>query len=473
MLLLIRIYFNLEAGTRMYKFNVLDYGDLDKEKMVSDLSEMLKFKTISYKDYTKFDYDEFIKLREYIEKSFPLVHQKLERKIINGYSLLYRWKGKTDKKPILFMAHMDVVPITTGTENDWTYPPFSGEIADGFIWGRGATDLKCMVCAELTAVEYLLGKGFEPDRDIYLAFGHDEEVNGVYGAQKIADYCVENGIHFDFVLDEGGSFEKGKNYGVPEIVFAKVGIFEKGHLNLKLTAKGRGGHSSTPPAGTSLGEIAKAICAIEKNKLKADMSEPLAIMLKAMAPYMKKKTTRLFYSNPRLFKWFIINKMKKNAVGDALIRTTTAVTQASGSTASKVLPIESTAVVNFRLNPVDTCRSVMEHCKKVIKNPNITYEMFTEREASKVSKVDSPQFEAIKKTISEVYPNTVAIPSVVLGGTDSRKFEPVCDYIYRFLPFITLMDLYRTMHSTDERIPVEGIENAVVFLAQLIKNYCQ
>lgn len=456
----------------MYKFNVLDYGDLDREKMVRDLSEMIKCKTISYKDYTKFDYDEFIKLREYIEKSFPLVHQALERKIINGYSLLYKWKGKTDRKPILLMAHMDVVPITPGTENDWTYPPFSGEIADGFIWGRGATDIKCMMCAELTVVEYLLGKGFEPDRDIYLAFGHDEEVDGVNGAQKIVDYCVDNGIHFDFVLDEGGSFEKGAYYGLPDMIFAKVGIFEKGHLNLKLTAKGRGGHSSTPPAGTSLGEIAKAICAIEKNKLKADISEPLEIMLKAMAPYMKNKKTRRLYSNPRLYKKFIIKSMEKNAVGNALVRTTTAVTQASGSTAFNVLPIESTAVVNFRLNPMDTSQSVVEHCKKVIKNPNITYEMLTDREASKVSRVDCAQFEALKKTISEVYPNTVAIPSVVLGGTDSRKFEPICDCIYRFLPFITLMDLYRTTHSTDERIPVEGIENAVVFFAQLIKNYC-
>ena len=153
------------------------------------LTQALQFKTISHKDPEKFDPAMFLGFHDFLERSYPLVHQKLERQVINRYSLLYKWQGTdTSLKPVLLNAHMDVVPIEPGTEADWKYDPFHGVVEEGYIWGRDAIDMKSTLTAIMEAVERRLEKGHSPHRTIYLSFGHDEELGGDNGAKNIAAY---------------------------------------------------------------------------------------------------------------------------------------------------------------------------------------------------------------------------------------------------------------------------------------------
>ena len=203
-----------------------------------------------------------------MEKTYPLVHQNCEREIIAGASMLYRWpgSGKGGKKPILLMAHQDVVPVTPGTEEDWQHPAFDGVIADGHVWGRGAIDMKNMLCAEFEAMEYLMQRGFTPDRDVYLALGHDEEVGGS-GAVATAQHLLEQGVEIDFIMDEGGKPAHGEDFGASDVLVATISVFEKGYCDLQLISRSPGGHSNRPGKTTALGELAKAIVALEASPM--------------------------------------------------------------------------------------------------------------------------------------------------------------------------------------------------------------
>jgi len=185
---------------------------------------------------------------------YPLVHARLASEVVGDLSLLYTWPGAdTAAAPVVLMGHFDVVPVVPGTESRWTHDPFSGKVADGFIWGRGTLDDKVTVIAVLDAVEHLLRHGHTPTRTIYLAFGHDEEVGGEGGAGRIAERYRQRGLARPaLVLDEGGALFEGGFPGLASPV-ALVGIAEKGFLSLELKVSGDGGHSSTPPGRTHIG----------------------------------------------------------------------------------------------------------------------------------------------------------------------------------------------------------------------------
>ncbi len=224
------------------KINVQPVVDIliDGEQFPQHLAEALRFRTISYQDSTKFNGEEFHSLHAYIEEAFPNVHSSLEKEIISGYSLLYTWQGSDPNlKPILLMSHQDVVPVISGTEKDWTYPPFEGKIAEGYIWGRGTLDVKSGMIGILEAVEALLRDGIQLKRTIYIAFGHDEEIGGLKGAAEIAKLFQARNIQFEYVLDEGGIISRGIIPGVSNPI-ALVGIDEKGYLILELKVNSEG-----------------------------------------------------------------------------------------------------------------------------------------------------------------------------------------------------------------------------------------
>jgi len=190
--------------------------------------------------------------------------------------LLFVWKGAdASLKPILLVAHQDVVPIETGTEGKWTHPPFSGAVADGFIWGRGTVDDKGSLGGILEAVNTLLAKGFQPKRTIYLAFGQDEEIGGSNGAEKVADLLKTRGKEFEFVLDEGYAIvSKNMVPGVSAPV-AIIGTSEKGYLSLEPTVDSPGGHSSMPQRESSIGILSAAVQAVERHPMPAHLDGPV------------------------------------------------------------------------------------------------------------------------------------------------------------------------------------------------------
>ncbi|WP_461205837.1 M20 family peptidase [Clostridium sp. DL1XJH146] len=453
------------------KFSVQAKGEfnIDRDKAVKNLADVIKIKTVSHSDYSETDWDKFKELHKRVEENYKLVHKKLSKTVVNEYSLVYKWKGKnSDKKPILLTAHMDVVPASEDSLKDWTYPPFSGELAEGHLWGRGTLDIKIQMIAVLEAVENLLAQNYEPDRDIYLAFGHDEEVGGSEGATNIVKYFEENNITFDFVIDEGGCVTEEALAGV-DGPLAVIGIAEKGYSNVRLSVESTGGHASMPPKNTALGEIAKAIVALEKNQCETKITKPLEDMLMYIGPEMS-FSNKMIISNLWLFAPVFKMAFAKTGAGNAQLRTTTAASMSSGSMEPNILPGKATATFNFRILPGETGQDLLEHIEKVVNNPRVKIEPLRLEDPSKVSSADSEGFKIIEKTVYQIFDEAIVSPYLVMAGTDARKYEDVSDNVYRFSPYQIHNDDLKRMHGVDERISFENIEKAVHFFMQMIVN---
>jgi carboxypeptidase PM20D1 len=443
---------------------------LNKELLARHLSGAIQVKSISYQDPAMFDKRPFEDLHRYLEKTYPLVHKTLKREKVNGYSLLYTWGG-SDKnaKGILLMSHLDVVPIEKGTEKQWTHPPFSGKIADGFIWGRGTMDVKNGVIAALEAVEYLIRTGFRPERTVYLAFGHDEEIGGANGATKIAALLKSRGKRLAIVVDEGGTIISDMFPGLKNPI-ALVGIAEKGYLTLKLTAEGEGGHSSMPPKQTNVGILATAIHKLERNPFPGELKGPARLMFEFLGPEMP-FTYRMIFANLWLFSPVLESMLEGKPSTNAMLRTTTAATMFEGSVKENVLPSKATAVVNFRILPGETAKSVTEYVREVIDDPRITITPTAEgRDPSFVSNVDSAEFRSLHQAIKQLFPDVVVAPYLVLGGTDSRHYMEVAEHIYRFIPMRMKPEDLKRIHGTNERMSIDNFAETVKFDIQFIKN---
>jgi carboxypeptidase PM20D1 len=295
---------------------------IDAARVAGNLSRVLQFETVVYQDSSEFDATPFRDLHAYLEATFPSVYAELDVETVNGLSLLYKWQGtEPGLEPILLMAHQDVVPAVDAAA--WSYPPFSGASADGFVWGRGALDVKSSVVGILEAVDYLLKQDYRPQRTIYVAFGHDEEVGGHGGAAQIAELLRSRGVHFDYVLDEGGAVVDGV---VPDVAVpvAMVGIAEKGYVTLELSIEREGGHSSMPPPHTAVGELSSAIVELERTPFppQTEFAERLFYYIAPHLPFPR----RMIVSNLWAFKPVVVRLLRANRETNALIRTTTAAT---------------------------------------------------------------------------------------------------------------------------------------------------
>lgn len=219
------------------------------DSSIQRLTEALRIKTISHEDPANFDSTAFESFNEFLKNNYPLIDSVLEHKTFNQYSHLFGWRGKDlTLKPIVLMGHIDVVPIASPEK--WSVDPFGGIVKDGVIWGRGTIDDKFSVIGILEAVEMLLSEGAQPERTIYLAFGHDEEVGGEKGAVAIARYLEHEGVHAEYILDEGYAITQKLVPGVDSDV-AFIGVAEKGSTTIELTVDMDGGHSSRPDAETA------------------------------------------------------------------------------------------------------------------------------------------------------------------------------------------------------------------------------
>ncbi len=442
------------------------------DSAIERLSAAVQIPTVSVAESPGADFSNFVRFRECLAASFPRVHRQLTRDVISGHSLLFTWQGlESAARPLLLMGHMDVVPVEPGTEAAWTHPPFSGDVAEGFVWGRGTLDDKSGVLAVLEAVEGLLEHGFQPRQTVFLAFGHDEEIGGQAGAARIADLLSSRGVRLEYVLDEGLAVTQGIVPGL-EAPAALVGIAEKGFVSIELSAEAAGGHSSMPPPSTAVGVIAAAVHSLEKNPMPASLDGPAALLFERLGPEMP-FLTRLAIANRWLFDRMIISKLSSGEATNALVRTTTAATVIEGGVKDNVLPARARAVVNFRIKPGDTIDGVVAHVKRSVADPRVTIKLLDPggaRNASPVSTTTSAGFLTIERSIRQVFPGTLVAPSLVLGATDSRAYERIADDVYRFLPYVIGPDDTSRVHGTNERISVESYRNCVRFYAQLLTN---
>lgn len=453
------------------EFESLPDEQVDVDKYRKDLSDAIKIKTISNVDVDKVDWNEFKRLHALFEERFPLVYKNLKCEEISLASLLFTWEGKNpDLEPIALLGHQDVVPVAEGTEDDWTHPAFDGVDDGEFVWGRGALDMKNHLIAVLESVESLLAEGFEPERTVYLCFGHDEEIVAAptSGAGSIAAVLKERGVHLDSVIDEGGAVLNLNVGGIINKKLAGVGIAEKGYADYRVSVSAKGGHSSQPPEHTALGALADVIKDIEGHQFKAKMP---AFVYELFTKIGKNVSypARIVTCNLWLLKPLITAVMKKIPPAASLIHTTTAVTMAEGSPAANVLPQKASVTVNFRMMPGVTIKNVEEHIRKCVRNKEIEVEYLKGKEASKVSPTDSRSFKILEEICTRTDPDMLVAPYLVMGGTDAYHYEEVCDNIYRFAPFVMDTKLLLTTHGTDERIPIACMADGLKFFKRYIR----
>jgi carboxypeptidase PM20D1 len=431
------------------------------------LAHAVAFETISYESDEEFEQAPFDALHAWLASAFPRVHATLGRERVGRASLLYHWPGRdASLAPILLTSHLDVVPAPE--PETWTHPPFSGVIADGFVWGRGALDDKAGVVATLEALERLIADGFAPERGLWVAFGHDEEVGGEDGAGAITELLAERGVRVWFSLDEGMAIAESGATAFTSTPLALIGVAEKGYLTLRLTARGGGGHSSVPPPSTAIGRLARAIVRLEERPLEARTQGVVSEMLRALAPHTN-GFRRVVLAWPWLFGPLIESQLASEPSTNAMVRTTTAVTMIDGGVKANVLPREASARVNFRLLPGDRSEAVIAHVRHAIADPEIEIVVETVNEASPVADAGSDAFALLSEVIREAAPDAVVAPALVVGGTDTRHYAAISENGFRFLPIrFTIEDLER-MHGRDERLSIENLHFAIDFYERLLR----
>jgi carboxypeptidase PM20D1 len=443
---------------------------VDARAAADRLAAAVRIPTVSVESGKVAEPAQFLKLHQHLADSFPKLHAALRREVIGDYSLLYTWPGRNAQAPaVMLMAHQDVVPIAPGTEKAWQGDPFSGEIRDGFVWGRGAWDDKGSLMAILEAVELLVSQGFVPARTIHLAFGHDEEVGGRHGAARIAERIRERGSRLAMVLDEGMLITDGMIDGLSAPA-AIIGVAEKGTLTLRLTATGEPGHSSMPPARTAIGTLARAVARVEANPLPARLSGLPREMFETLAPEMS-GVNGLLLSNLWLFEPVVRQVMQKKPNTNTVLRTTTAPTVLSAGNKENVLPGEAVALFNFRLLPGDSIAGVIAHVSAAVDDPSIRIEALPGgTEPSPVSASGAAGYQAIARTLRELSPTLVVAPGLMIAATDSRHFADIADNVYRFMPVRARAEDLARFHGTNERMSVANYAQIIQFYHRLIGN---
>ncbi|MBQ8815144.1 MAG: M20/M25/M40 family metallo-hydrolase [Lachnospiraceae bacterium] len=429
------------------------------------LGAMVRIPTVSKHEHE--DLSQFYRFHQELERLFPLIHEKLEKTVLNG-TLLYRWEGADQKKlPILFMGHQDVVPAS---DEGWSVPAYSGAVKDGCLYGRGTLDCKGTMYVQLQAVEELLGEGFVPPCDVYLEYSINEETGGD-GAAAAMRHLRDRGIRFAFVLDEGGAVIDEAVPGMDK-PYAVVGVTEKGYMDVKITARGKGGHSSTPPRNTPAARLFAFANEIERKRpFKKVLIPEVQEMLRQMAPAFS-FPLRFLLGNLWLTKLLVVAAMPMvSPFGEALMATTCCFTQMKGSDAANVIPKEPYLIANLRCSVHQNCEESLNVLKKYGKKYDLEFEVLLRRDASPVSDIHSAAYCFVEKTIRAHFPDAGVAPYLIMGGTDCRHFHALTDTALRFAPIRMTNAQNSSCHAVDENVTIAALAEGVRFFKRLLKDY--
>lgn len=429
------------------------------------LAELIACRTVS--DPGERDEQEFDRFRQLLADHYPHL-QALGPALIGAGSLLYRWPGRSRQRPVVLMAHYDVVPVEPQA---WAGDPFAERVEGGAVWGRGALDDKGAVVAIAEAVDQLVADGYVPAHDVYVTFGADEEINGP-SADSVVDQLIADGVAPWLVLDEGGAIVTDALPGLRGR-FAMIGIVEKGVVNLELVARGSGGHASTPGRNGPTARLARAVVAIEDNPAPVMVSKPLRQMLAAMAPQVRgplAPALRALFSRS--------DRATGQAVGQllgrlgpetaAMVRTTSVVTTMTGSAGRNVLAGEARANVNVRLAIGDTVDAVVARVEKLIRAHDVEIDQLAGGDPPPASPVDGPAWQALLGALADAEPDVAPIPYVQTGATDSRHFARIAQNIYRFSPLQMSRRQRESLHGADEHVAVDALTRGIEFYRLLV-----
>jgi carboxypeptidase PM20D1 len=423
----------------------------------------ITYKTVSFANPELRDTSEFLGFRKFLEQSYPLVHQRLAREIVKDYTILFRWNGRNKQAaPIVLMAHQDVVPVEDNTQNIWSVQPFSGVLKDGFVWGRGATDDKINLIAILESVEKMLAEGFQPERTIYLVFGHDEEIGGT-GALEVVRLFKERGVKPDLVLDEGGMITREKVPGLDKTV-ALLGTSEKGVLTLELKVEKGGGHAAMPERETAIGILAEAIARLNKNQFEPRFSPSTQDFVQCIGPEMPFKQ-RMAFANLWLFRPLINSIYEQSNGGNAMIRTTLVPTIIKGGVKENVIPTVATATLNLRLLPGDSSEAVQRRIREIVADERVLVTVIDYHPATSVTPMESYAYKTVEDAVRQTYDSVIATPFLMIAATDSRHFTDISKGIIKFSPMVDPIGF----HGIDERVSVDSYAKSLLFFEELIR----
>lgn len=417
---------------------------------------------------------ELVALHEVLDQHFSRVFAQLERVAVPGspHALLLRWRGSGgaggEAAPLVLLAHQDVVPA--GAEAAWTHPPFAGVLAPSAegeaLWGRGTLDDKGPLVVLLAAVEALLAEGFVPARDVWLSFGSDEETGGASSAAAV-EVLRERGVRPWVVLDEGGAVAGGALPGL-RAPLAVVGVTEKGSTVLRLVARGRGGHASTPARGGPVARLARAVVALERAERRAALGPvtlPAATreLLRRVLPGPLGALAARF---PSAAGRLLVLAGPESA---AMVRTTLALTAMRGSEAVNAVPDEAWVGVNARIMTGDSVDAVVQRVRRAVAGCGVDVEVLERGGASPTSPFDDEAFALLERCTAQVFPDAVSTPYVTMAATDSRSWTALAERVHRFSPLRMSRAQRAGIHGVDEHVAVADLLDGVRWTTALLR----
>ena len=448
-----------------YTPRTVEFPQAEMDAYAEKLGDMIRIPTVSKKEDE--DLSQFYVYHKELERLFPNVHKTLDLTVLQG-TLIYRWHGTDrERRPILLMGHQDVVPAS---DAGWLTPAYSGAVIDGKVYGRGALDCKSTMFTQLQAVEELIQSGFEPGCDIYLEYAINEETGGA-GAKNAMEYLRDQGITLALVLDEGGAVIDKAVDGMDR-PYAVVGVTEKGYMDLKITAQGKGGHSSTPPRNTPAARLFAFANEIEKKRPFQKRMLPETIkMLSQMAPAFP-FGLRFILGNLWLFRPLVKVLMPVvSPFGEAIMATTCCFTMMQGSEATNVIPKEPYIVANLRTTSFQGCDASLALLRKYANKYDLKIEVLLRRDASPVSNIHSAEYAYLESCIREKFPGVGVTPYIIMGGTDCRHFHALSENALRFSPVPMSSAQSASCHAVDENVDMTALCEGVQFYKYFMKNY--
>ncbi|KAJ9093068.1 hypothetical protein QFC21_006561 [Naganishia friedmannii] len=372
------------------------YDDEYKRYSAGLLSAAVQIPTVTYDDMGKPQEDArwkpFFEFKEWLTRTFPLVHEKATVEYVNTLGIVLTLKGSDQSlKPLVLMSHYDVVPAPANTADRWVHPAFSGYYDEEYVWGRGAADDKTLLVAQYEALTRLLADGFSPRRSVILAHGFDEEEVGArQGAGQIAPFLEErygkDGVLL--VIDEG----TGTSDNVWGAAFAMPANAEKGYLDVKVIVGTPGGHSSVPPDHTGIGIMSQIIRSIEDHPFEPTLSasSPHLGLLACGAEHAPKfpKQYKKLLKNPK--KWDRLASLwaKESLAQKALLSTTQAIDIINGGVKINALPERVEMMMNLRIDFASSINETQVHLANAIslvaKKHNMTFAAFSTKEEAQL-----------------------------------------------------------------------------------------
>ena len=436
---------------------------MNKLEYAKRLQKMICCQTISVEN--KYDDTEFAKLRDVMTELFPLVHKHAEKLTFSDDCWIYKLKGKDESRNIMLMSHHDVV----ATDGAWEYAPFSGEITDDKIWGRGTVDTKTPLFGEFSALEELLEAGHEFPVNVYIGSSHNEELGGD-GIPTALKYFKEQGITFEVILDEGGAVINPPLGGMKCDKCAMVAVHEKGRYYLNCTAKEGNSHSGLTGA-VKMAPIER-MTAFMHEVMTQDifirrLNPQITAMFTHLAPHCK-FPMNLLLSNLWCFGGILKKVMPKlNPQAGGLLGTTCTFNKIEGSSKSK----QCTATAFLR--PVDwsDLQEDIEAIKKIAAKYDITVEIDEKSEYHEPADMNKPAFSYIADCLKTVFPEYPMTPFILPAGTDARTLTDICQCVLRFAPIRLSAEQLASVHSENENIDLDAVEKCVEFYRHFLKNY--